>query len=772
MPLAVRRLNVQYLWWTVPGMALLAGLSTAPAHGVGGPEQYRLPDGVMPDVACWFWTEPEFEPDGYRDFIDLVAAHAPYKLLTTSIRAPLVEVTDREVHDQIVAAARYARRFGIGVVMDLDVRLARQAFRRAHPDELQEMLRIRPVSFAADGPGEVTIESTDLNDHYTGRTTHYIPLSGRLVRVYAAQGQAGDLTPDGLTDVTGRCQVVSATEAQVSVRVPRELLPAGGSVFAMVAFTHLTPDVFAPSLTEFEANILRSYADAPLAGACKDEWGFPPCFDTKPAHNDYWYSEHLAAAYARETDGRDLARDCLLMYGGRAAGDAGRERVRAINVLMRMNWQRNSEIEASYRRTIKEVFGPKALSATHPTWFPYPDVREVHKNGLHWWTAPRDLAQTDELTPFSCRTALSKKWGSSVWVNMYYSPNYQDYVREVWSGALGGGRANYHPPFPREESLLGRTAELLRGGLMRGHCRVRLLNFISKSPLDCPVAVVFGHAAALNWSTPAYGDAGVGVANALWEAGYPADLIPSTEIESGALRIDESGRLRYGAQEYAAAIIYHPEFDPLATAQFMDRLARRGATHAAWVGPWTMGPEGEAFDGAAGLAAIGGSQDVDSAVRQTVSALSAAGVEPQAKAIHEVRWDLPVAVPPMEGPARLLDGTQIVTAAVHEASGDAIRGTVKLGAREVDVEAIGLVAARWGKGGELQALAAGGLKRFAAPGFSLELPEPVDLALWRDGSGHWRGVVQDLQGPIPPALLALTDRWERISLAPPPAPEA
>ena len=98
---------------------------------------------MLPDVGCWFWTEAEFEPGGYRAFIDMVAAHSPYKLLTTSTRAPLVEVTDPSVRQQMTQAAAYARRRGIGIAMDLDVRLARVAFREAHPDELQEMLRLR-----------------------------------------------------------------------------------------------------------------------------------------------------------------------------------------------------------------------------------------------------------------------------------------------------------------------------------------------------------------------------------------------------------------------------------------------------------------------------------------------------------------------------------------------------------------------------------------------------------------------------------------------------
>ena len=47
----------------------------------------RLPEGVLPTIGCWFWKEAEFQPGGYRPFLDMVADHASYNLLTTSIRA-------------------------------------------------------------------------------------------------------------------------------------------------------------------------------------------------------------------------------------------------------------------------------------------------------------------------------------------------------------------------------------------------------------------------------------------------------------------------------------------------------------------------------------------------------------------------------------------------------------------------------------------------------------------------------------------------------------
>ena len=85
-----------------------------------------------------------------------------------------------------------------------------------------------------------------------------------------------------------------------------------------------------------------------------------------------------------------------------------------------MSWERNAELEDDFYQTVKEVFGPEAIVATHPTWYPFPGFREYKKNGLHWWAATRDWAQTDELTPFGVRTALAKKWDSPVWYNMFY----------------------------------------------------------------------------------------------------------------------------------------------------------------------------------------------------------------------------------------------------------------------------------------------------------------------------------------------------------------
>lgn len=154
-----------------------------------GQEQNVIKES-WPGIGCWFWSAEEFKPDGYKRFLDLQAKHSGFGLLTTSIRHP-VEVTDPKVHDQIKAAAAYARERGMGIVMDLDVRLARQAFMDKHPGEMQEIVRLREVALADAGEVSLVVEPISLGDHYTFAMRGYDPVSAHVLRVYSYVAGAG-----------------------------------------------------------------------------------------------------------------------------------------------------------------------------------------------------------------------------------------------------------------------------------------------------------------------------------------------------------------------------------------------------------------------------------------------------------------------------------------------------------------------------------------------------------------------------------------------------
>jgi len=751
--------------FTCLGIVLVTGL----AAGAESDElllSLRLPANVPPVIAVWGWQEPAFQPANYKAHIEMMARHSGVNLLATTLRAPGRLVTDKAVREEIGQAVRYAARFGIGIAMDLDVRLAREAFAQAHPDELQQVLRLREVALSNSGEATLAIPRDRLSDHYTFQATYNSQQAGHVVRAYAYERGQDGIKPETVRDITARCRATVATAEAVSVSIPCDPDTAGKTACVMVSFTLLTADVFAPHLLSFQRQILNSYRDVPLAGACKDEWGFPPCFDGNPAHDDYWYSRFLARAYGEQTGGRELLRDCLLMTYGEAGREA--ERLAAVNNFREMCRLRNAKVENDFYDAVKSIWGPGAVVATHPTWWPYPDRREFKKNGLDWWIVRRDWAQTDEITPYCVRTALAKKWGSPVWFNMYYSPNLADYQAEMWAGALTGGRIDYHPLWPvdlAKEPNETRYHALLRGGLMRGDCRVRLLNFVTQSPLDCPVAVVFGQPCAMNWAGPAYDDVGLAMSDALWQAGYPADLIPTTEIWTGSLVLGEDGYVQYGPQRYRAVVLYHPDLDKAAMAEFFHKAAK-GKSTLYRVGDWTRGFEGQGFDGNASLPReMIVLDDAKTAAERIVERLIAAGIARQARADRALGFgDCRSVAPPAQGTCRLVDGTHVVVSGVESASGDPIQRTINVDGHDVAVDAVGLLAIRLDEQGRVGAVAAGGLKSLHAGELSIDLPERTDLALWRDEQGHYQGVLQGSQGPVPAPLLKLTENWLRLSV--------
>lgn len=723
----------------------------------------RLPDHVMPVIGCWFWIDKVLQPADYEKHLDMLARHSPYNLLTTSFRIPEREITEEVFYQQIKGAAEYARTKGMGLVVDLDVRLARRAFEAAYPDELQEMLRLKEIEFSGRESVETVIESLDLNDHYTHRTTHYIPLKGAFLRAYAYSQTDEGVIPGTIRDITDECELISASKEALYIRLPSNEKHPSSHACVMVSFTHLAADVFAPHLINFQRELILKFADLPLAGVCKDEWGFPPNFDGNPGKDQFWYSRFRAEAYAERTGGRELLADCFLMH--KTVNGKQRERQMVINHFMEMSYLRNSELETDFHHTVKEVFGPLAVSATHPTWWPYPDAREFKKNGLDWWAATRDWAQTDEHTPYPVRTALAKKWGSPIWYNMYYDRNLAEYKKSVWKHALAGGRINYHPIYPDPENIAHRDLALLKGDLMRADCRIRLLNYISRSPINCPVAIVFGHTCAMNWAGPAYDDVGMDLASRLMREGIPVDLIPTSEIWNNSLVVDVNGQISYGPQKYAAVILYHPEFEKASTAEFFNEAANGGTTLFR-VGDWTQDFDGEALNGNAELPPeMNAVQEHSSVVSEIQRIMDQQQIPLIPSAVPGKTWSMHEFLePPTSGHMRLIDGTLIQLAGTENVSGDPIRTVQQIDGRSIVFDAIGMAAARLDGEGNVEAMAAGGLKSFKAPGMEIGLDNRVDLALWINGKGKWEGVIQGWEGDIPGALLAITRKWSRLGL--------
>lgn len=762
-------------WRTTRGGMAIFALLLLPlfANAVESPEKkqkeiarFRLPKGVSPVVGAWFPQEPDMQPDGYRNFLDAVAKHSHYNLLTTTMRNGNRQMTDAETHDWFKQAAAYARQKGIGLVLEVDPRHSIREFIKRYPDEMQERLWLREFDLPENGQLAADVS-------YPLGHGDAICSAGanatRLERVYCYAKTAEGVDSDSIRDVTASCKTQKATARDLSVTIATDGGVKGRKVCVIARVTMNYPAVFGPHLLQFEADTVKQYADLPLAGLMKDEWGFPACHDGNPWKNGFWFSRNQADAYAKATGGSDLVRDSLLM----CLGECGRQRERqaAINHVMELHRSRNTEIEQAFYRATKAAFGPDAFVGTHDTVIPYPDAREFERNGLNWWTATRDFAQSDEIAPYSCRTSMAKKFSGPVWYNQWYAPTAESYEKLVWSYALAGGRTNFHVLFPCPPTYTEAGKALLRSKVVQADCRVRMLNFISKTPVDCPVAVIFGHACAMNWAGPAYDDLGTELTDAFWHAGYYADLIPSSELREGALRVDADGSVWFGRQRYAAVVLYHPEFENAATAEFFQK-AGKGKSILYRIGDWTRNFEAKPFDGNAALPdRMKAVKDINVCAAEIIAGLRNLGIEPQTPATVTLpKWSgmgRTSAALPSSGLCHLIDGTVILVSGEKNVTGDPIQKTIKVDGHDVAFDALGIAAVRLDKDGKLEAMAAGGLKSFRGGGLTIELPERADVALWRDNQGQMHGVLQDWTGPVPATLAVITDDWLRLAIPTP-----
>ncbi len=737
----------------------------------------RIAIETLPECAFFAIIEEHFHRDSWKQIIDMLADHGMYNLLTVTMRVTGHPVTEPETINLFKRLVDYANQRGFGVAIDLDPRLARAEFQRRYPNELQKIVYLRKIPVST-GDECFTIEPDRFTDHMTGKGTPYKAINGCFVKALSYKlNQNGEIIPKTLVDVSELIKIDSATGEGVSGCLVKIDAEANENVVVMAEFSLFTPDVFSPNILTFQRKLLELYADLPLKGVIKDEWGFPPTRPVIAEANAFWYSRFYADAYSQTSCKRILLDDLLLMSVPFENKDE--ERLRSINHYRDLNYRRNAEIETCYYHDVKSVFGPEAFIGKHATWFPRINEREIFKNGLVWWAAKRDWGQTDEITPLSACTALSKKFNSANWLNEGYSDEAAHYRRNIWRYAAAGGRMVFHPliglnkkmgELPMDEISVLSHGFLLSEELICAQCRVRLLNFISKAPLDCPVAFVFSHPNIMNWAGDGFLDYGEELSLNLWRNGYAVDLYPSSEIMAGTFSVDKDGYLRVGPQKYQAMVFYNPDMCQTEIADFFTSSGI-SQTKLFMKGTWNRDFKATPFTNCQTLKKHFTILNDNNALKTILSYLKEADSvkqPPLSEPFMIFRNNQQIGIPAPEGITTLLDGTVIKIAACRQSdAGDPINETISIGDASVKVKAEGLFAARIGANGNIEALAAGGLTIAHGAGISLQLERPLDLAIWRNKKGQWSGVLQGLPDKkIPAQLKKITADWKFISIPP------
>ncbi|MCF0233780.1 MAG: hypothetical protein HUK22_02225, partial [Thermoguttaceae bacterium] len=508
----------------------------------------------------------------------------------------------------------------------------------------------------------------------------------------------------------------------------------------------------------------------PAVGVAKDEWGFPPFNDRSDPTTEFWYSERMRAAYAKNFGG-ELLFDLFLASRPQFGMEALRMAI--FNNYRRFCAERVVEYENQNYALTKEIWGPDAFVGVHCTWYPWPNVLEMRKNGIMWWKAPRDFAQTDEYTPFCCRISMAKATGpeGSRWINMFYARQAPPYIWEHWTAAAAGGRVHVHGIYPYDENSPKHPVEsrmlpiIADGGVARIRSKIRIVNLISNAPLEAPVAVVFGRRGVMNPFLPEYRQVGVDVCDRFSTQGFPADLIPSDEIEStspsGAARwrLSDDGFLQYGPQKYSVVVLFGDNTFDSSDFRELRRLA--------WAKNWKTR--------VLTLPATATQQERDDFVAAAIAELKKAQIAPQTPWERDsLHFDNDVEIsarPPRVAESRFTDGT-IQWVAAESDAGDRIELNEERVSLDGDAEtapitavANGIFAIRFDADGALEAVAGAELTKLSVGDFAFELTaeeigdEPIDVAIWKDATGAWRGVFQRATNDLPPTLAALDVEW-------------
>ena len=718
----------------------------------------RLPVEVLPENVFWWFTTRDFS-DGMKAFNRLVdegLGRSTCNCVTLSLRCD-PEFGDSETQLAARSFIERAHAAGAKVYMDTDPRIARREFLSRWPKDRQQLASVIIVA-PTNGVATFSHEFKDAEDHMTsGARDSYRPLSGRVISAFAAKRKSNgeidflsrrsvDVIHDVSTNTwrTHDSDGVGHTDhGSITVKGRASGLDGDEILVATGVADYFSIDVFSPSLIPFERELLMRCKRLGADGGLRDEWGFLP--DHAPDMHTFWWSPNLEAAYNADT-GRVLMDDFPLMAYG-AKGDTGRSA--AIGAYMRLVLKRNVEIEQDFYAENKRIFGDDAHVTKHPTWYSCICPQEYFHNGLDWWQATRDWAQGDETTPFCVLNALAKKFDSPSWLNEGYTATPERNVFRVWTYALCGGRQVYHSlhsgdpkamekysQMPWEEGRVRISLDLFAPENVTAQARVRLPNLISRSQVESPVAFVFGHERLVDWSGTGFDDYGYPQLFALLSQGWWCDLFPASEFAVGAFAVDGDGWLHVGRQRYHAVVLHNLSE---AERRAFDAIANGRSLKTRILGS----DEGEAVQ--AHLRQVG-------AVRQSPV---------------KRRTQAATNCPEPDGTLHLIDGTAIrVRADWNHPCGLPIAETIESNGVGVEIEAEGIAAVRC-EGGQVVALAAGGLRHAIGGGLSLSLDQPEDVVLLKI-CDEWHGVWQtaDASGRPPTPLSSLTTHWIRLLLPP------
>ena len=534
---------------------------------------------MRPQILYWKWNDELLDEkilvkkandiikrSSFRDIA--IAPHSMTKP-EASFFSPVMKACVRKVNDIFTANGRR-------VIFDVDMRhpLEYDSFFTKAPNKFVYQARLYQLDLDENGKAEIQVAKADHTKHVG--FNHLFGLSS----VSSLDAEiAGTWCFEALDNLYFKPETVFDLKQASSLEEREDTLfwvinagkeHAGKRAISYIRHRMPGPDRLTDEYLQCQMELIEALGDISLYGITTDEWGIPQIIENGVTPSLYM-TDKTKELYA-EHCGRDLYED-LLYFHYSPENDRSRS-VLAVNKYIEVIRNRVTLGDHMIYDKIKEVFGKDAFVGFHPTWYCAPNgfaVETMH-NGMDWWQVKRDYSQTDERVMIPIRLAMARGASEPVWYNMWYSQRTMDirtYYKETWVNARFGGRTDYlgyecyEPGVVYTFRAPGRLEQL---SLMDES--VIKLNDFQKTLPDSRVLMLFSMEAFTNWQLYDHGvtyvspnmkghSEIVALANGVFAQNVLFDLVPSSEIDRGTLRI-EDGRIKYFNHEYDAVVVAYP----------------------------------------------------------------------------------------------------------------------------------------------------------------------------------------------------------------------
>lgn len=531
---------------------------------------------MNPHILYWKWNEDIFEEGVLERKTQDIIDRSMFNYIYISFHFTSDEhkiLVSNELIQKIETVSNMLEENGRHLILDLDIR-HEDLYYRQHSHQ-EHLYRIKAVSGTLDEQGSLRLE---------------VPEGEQVLNCWLVDSLDN-------TEFTGDPMVITdgIYLENNSLTIQAGDAGTGKQVVCFISKQLQTYDLMGEEFITPRREMFERVKHIRICGVATDEWGIGPVKLDMPTIKPFkaktkfalseikeavdlgtipmfveWllYSDGMERCY-RQRYGKSLREEALYLWYHRK--NDIQTSVRVINRYIENIRLSVVQTDRQFYDLGKEYFGENCFIACHPTWWgdELDNAFDCLRNGLDWWEARRDYAQTDELLPIPIRLGMMRKASENVWYNMWYSMRTMDirtYYRETWINARFGGRTHHLGYECNEPNVV---LELYPKGMLESLSameeKIEMINRQLDSRPDSRVLVLFGYENATNWKLSDPQALHISRRNPnmhrilsftkeLFDSPYLCELAPTTEIGNGSICMKD-GAVTYMGHAYDAMVV-------------------------------------------------------------------------------------------------------------------------------------------------------------------------------------------------------------------------